>query len=283
MSLLDGMVVAVVGAGGTLGRAYAVAAAARGATVVTAGRRDPGLGLPFFPVDVTSPASCDALAAALDAACPRLDVAWNFTGVHHGPMALASAGAAALADEFERVMAVNARGAFLLTAALAPLLVRRGGGHLVHLCSDASRLSLEGSHGYVASKHALEGLVRSAAAQLARHGVRVNGLAPGTVETPLNRHLLRDAAGQPTPRAASILAHTPSKRFATVDGVVESALALTLPQRHLTGNVVFCDDGYVVEGHSWPEGTRAVYDGPGALATLLAATRPPGPDDEAPP
>jgi 3-oxoacyl-[acyl-carrier protein] reductase len=162
------------------------------------------------------------------------------------------------------------------------MLARQRSGHIIHLCSDASRFSLEGSHAYVASKHGLEGLIKSSAAQLARFGVRVNGLAPGTVETALNRALLRDERGNPSARAASILAHTPTKRFATVEGVIESALALCLPQRHLTGNVVFCDDGYAIEGHSWPEANRALYEGPDALEALLERpdpALPPAPKD----
>jgi NAD(P)-dependent dehydrogenase (short-subunit alcohol dehydrogenase family) len=270
--MLTGMAVVVVGASGVLGRAFTSAAIAAGARVIAAGRRDPELTEHFIPVDVIQPHECDALADALGQIAGGIDVVANFTGVHHPPMALGSASATELAEEFARVLAVNLRGAFHLTAAAARVLVPQRRGHIIHLCSDASRFALEGSHAYVASKHGLEGLVKSAAAQLARYGVRVNGVAPGTVETPLNRDLLRNAQGRPTLRAASILAHTPTKRFATVAGVVESLLALCVPQRHLTGNLIFCDDGYAVDGHSWPEGTRAVYDGPEPLAALLAHT-----------
>lgn len=269
MSALAGMKILVVGARGTLGGAFADAAAAAGATIVIAGREPVASALRYLHLDVTDAASCDAVAEQLESEGGALDVLFNFSGTHHPVMNLAQGSARAFADEFERVVDVNLRGAFHLTAAFAPMLARQRAGHIVHLCSNASRVSLEGSHAYVASKHGLEGLIRSSAAQLARFGVRVNGLAPGTVETRLNQALLRDADGRPSARAASILAHTPTKRFATVDGVVESAIALCLPQRHLTGNVVFCDDGYVIEGHSWPEGNRALYTGAEALASLL--------------
>jgi len=130
-------------------------------------------------------------------------------------------------------------------------------------------MSLYGSYGYNCSKHGLEGLVKTAAAQLAPFGVRVNGVAPGTVETDLNRHLLRTDGGNDfSARAASILAHTPTKRFATLDGISETLVAMCVPQRHLTGNVVFCDDGYNIEGHSWPDGNRAVYGGQGDIDKL---------------
>ena len=129
-------------------------------------------------------------------------------------------------------------------------------------------MSLYGSYAYNASKHGVEGLVKTAAAQLAPYGVRVNGIAPGTVTTELNRHLSFTDDGQPKPRAKSILAHTPTKRFATAEGVAETLLSMCIEQRHLTGNVIFPDDGYVIEGHSWPEGNEALYEGITALNAL---------------
>lgn len=269
MNKLEGMNIVVLGSSGVLGQAFTRAAVAEGANCILGGRSKPPFDLPFISADVTCPSTLKQFFEQLEKRPDRIDVALNFTGVHHSPMQLGTDDIVSLSEEWTRVLTTNLTGAFLLTAGFARLFARQRHGHLIHLCSNASRLSLEGSHAYVASKHGLEGLVKSAAAQLARFGVRVNGLAPGTVETPLNRHLLRDGADQLTLRASSILAHTPTKRFATVEGVIESALALCIPQRHLTGNIIFCDDGYAIEGHSWPEGTRAVYDGPEALADLL--------------
>lgn len=269
MGILDGMNLVVLGASGVLGEAFTREAVSQGARCVVAGRKDPHLDLPFLEVDMTDPVSVDNFFEELDRMGVRFDAGFNFTGVHHPTMKLWEEDATSLLESWNAVVSVNLTGAFLLTAGFAKLFVRQRHGHIVHLCSDASRVSLEGSYAYVASKHGLEGLIKCAAAQLARFGVRVNGLAPGTVETSLNRSLLRDGSGQLTARAAAILAHTPTKRFATVQGVVESAIALAVPQRHLTGNVIFCDDGYVVEGHSWPEGTQAVYEGPEALDRLL--------------
>jgi len=163
---------------------------------------------------------------------------------------------------------VNLTSAFVVTAVFAKLMVGARHGHIIHVCSNASRLALYGSYAYNMSKHGLEGLIKTAAAQLAPFGVRVNGIAPGTVETGLNRSLLRSASGEYSPRAASILAHTPTKRFATADGVAQTIACMCVPQRHLTGNVVFCDDGYNIEGHSWPEGNAAVYAGGNAVDEL---------------
>jgi NAD(P)-dependent dehydrogenase (short-subunit alcohol dehydrogenase family) len=271
--LLEGQRIVVFGAAGTLGSAFVAAAREHGASCLAVDLRKVELGVPYRRADVTSAADLAALVHELERAGDRIDVAINFAGIHQRTMELGVDDPENLVMAWRSVIETNLTGAFLITAALAQLFVRQRHGHIIHLCSNGSRLALYGSHAYVASKHGVEGVIRSAAAQLARHGVRVNGLAPGTVETDLNRHLLRDDSGRPSLRAAAILAHTPTKRFCSIAGVMESAIALCVPQRHLTGNVVFCDDGYNVEGHSWPEGTRAVYE------ALVGA--PPAGDDPA--
>lgn len=201
-----------------------------------------------------------------------IDTVVNFAGVHHRPYELHADDPAALITDFRRVVEVNLVGAFAVTVAAARMMVPLGRGHIVHLCSNGSRAALYGSYAYNASKHGVEGIVRTAAAQLAPYRVRVNGIAPGTVVTDLNRSLLYDEMGEIRPRARSILSHTPTKRFATPEGVAESIVALCIPQRHLTGNVVFADDGYNIEGHTWPEGNEALYHGAAALDKLLQQT-----------
>lgn len=199
-----------------------------------------------------------------------VDVTVDFAGIAHPPFDLVNGEPDWMLGQFRRVVDVNLTGAFIVTLAAARHMVPRRRGHIIHLCSSASRLSLYATYGYNATKHGVEGLVKTAATQLAPFGVRVNGIAPGTVETNLNRGLLRDENGDYRPRARSILAHTPSKRFATRQGVAETLMAMCLEQRHFTGNVVFADDGYNVEGHSWPEGNIALYRSSEALRELFS-------------
>ena len=228
--------------------------------------------VPHIEGDVTSLSSLTTAAAKAFRLLGRVDTVINFSGTHHKSMDLVKDNPVDLLQEFERVVRVNLTGAFLITTVFSRGLVAQRYGHLIHLCSNASRLSLYGSYAYNASKHGLEGLIKTAATQLAPFGVRVNGIAPGTVETDLNRRFLRDE-GKPdalSARAASILAHTPTKRFATLEGISKTLLAMCIPQRHLTGNVVFCDDGYNVEGHSWPEGNLAVYGENDAIDLLYS-------------
>src|SRR5438105_14416363 len=169
-----------------------------------------------------------------------IDTLLNFTGTHHAPMDFFKDDPEKLLGEFRRVIDVNLTAAFTLTMLFARKMIPKRHGHIIHLCSNGSRHSLYGSYAYNASKHGLEGLIKTAAAQLAPFNIRVNGVAPGTVETSLNRSLLREPSGEGySARAMSILAHTPTKKFASLEGVTETIVAMCLTQRHLTGNVVF--------------------------------------------
>jgi 3-oxoacyl-[acyl-carrier protein] reductase len=265
--MLEQQRIVAIGGSGALASAFMDAASAHGAECISVGRSAPARHR-HLHADVTSLEQMTAAAKTLFDEAGRVDTVLNFAGVHHLPMDFAKQDPVAMLADFRRVLEVNLVGAFIATMVFARHFVRQRHGHLIHLCSNASRLSLYGSYGYTASKHGVEGLVKSAAAQLAPFNVRVNGVAPGTVETALNRRLLRDDDGKTTRRASAILAHTPTKRFATLEGVSETLLAMCIPQRHLTGNVVFCDDGYNIEGHSWPQGTDAVYGASGGVEAL---------------
>lgn len=267
--MLKGMGLVLIGASGSIGGHFLGAAQAQGARIISLGRRAPEAAVRHMDADVCNLPAVQEAGEHAFKELGRVDVVLNFSGTHHKPMDFMRDDPELLLNEFDRVIEVNLRGAFIVTQVFGKLLMAQHQGHLIHLCSNATRLSLYGSYAYNASKHGLEGLIKTAAAQFAPYMVRVNGIAPGTVESSLNRHLLRDPqTGNPSARAASILAHTPTKRFASLDGITETLLAACVPQRHMTGNVIFCDDGYNVEGHSWPEGTRAVYDGGDAVDAL---------------
>lgn len=281
---LGGMNILIFGGAGNLGEAFAYAATSCGARVALAdvasqdrARRESfiahfeqiianvtdlagGTEPPALLGSITDYAEAERVVQAADQALGSIDVGIDCAGVHHRPFDLLADDPKDLAADFRRVNEINLTGAFIVTTALARAMAPRRDGHIIHLCSNGSRASLYGSYAYNAGKHGLEGLVKTAAAQLAPFGVRVNGIAPGTVETNLNRDLLREPDGTLKPRAKSILAHTPSKRFISREGVAASLVSMCVPQRHLTGNVIFADDGYNIEGHSWPEGNAALFE-----------------------
>lgn len=287
---LEGSTILLFGGGGNLARAFIAAAAAAGARLLLVDLRraledfetNPPT-IEGYAADVTKLEEVEAACDWAWAAAGRVDVVVNFAGLHHPSYDLVGGDAGEMLESFRRVVDVNLTGAFIVTMAVSRRMVPLRAGHIIHLCSSGSRLSLYGSYAYNATKHGVEGLVKTAAAQLAPFGVRVNGIAPGTVITPLNRSLLVDDSGDYTARAKSVLAHTPTKRFATPEGVAASLLAMCVDQPHLTGNVIFADDGYNIEGHSWPEGNEGLYSGTDALEHVfqrLAARYPPPDENE---
>lgn len=183
----------VTGAAGGIGRAAALALAVRGATLVVADHREAAAaavaeeiaaaGGTAVPVraDVTSGADVAALVALTLERHGALDVLINNAGIT-GPL-----GPISEMDEaaFDRVFAVNVKGVFLgLRHALPPML-ERGSGAIVNVASVTAVKASPGLAAYGASKHAVVGLTRSAAAEAGPAGVRVNAVLPGPTATPM--------------------------------------------------------------------------------------------------
>jgi NAD(P)-dependent dehydrogenase (short-subunit alcohol dehydrogenase family) len=190
---VTGDVVLVTGAGRGIGAAVARRLAAGGAALVLADRHEPSLseladGLTAdgtdvlaAPIDVSDAAAVAGLVDAAVARFGRLDGAVNNAGVT-GPQAFI---ADYPDDAFWRVQQVNVGGVLNCLRAELPQMVRQGGGAVVNLTSGAGFRGVPGSCAYVASKHAVIGLTRTAAVEYAGSGVRVNAVAPGLVMTRL--------------------------------------------------------------------------------------------------
>lgn len=142
------------------------------------------------------------------------------------------------AAEWDRVMAVNLRGAFLCLREVALRMVEAGEGGSIVLTSSVSGTTAErGMAHYGASKAAVDHLVRTAARELGPAGIRVNGVAPGTTETPL----FASTAGLPG-FAERVRRRTPLGRIGSADEVAEVAVAL-LALGWVTGQVLAADGG----------------------------------------
>ena len=179
----DGRVAVVTGAGTGMGREHARLLAARGASVVLgdvtgAAEAADELGAPGAAVigvsaDVATRSGADALIAAARSTFGRVDVVVNNAGV------LRSADAADTTDAlWDEVMAVNLRGAFLVTRAAWPALCEQGYGRVVFTTSNSGLLGVPGSSAYAASKAGLWGLVRVLALEGGPFGIGVNAIAP---------------------------------------------------------------------------------------------------------
>lgn len=239
---LDGRRALVTGASGGLGAHFARTLHGAGAEVVLAARRvdscaalarELGAGARALPLDVTDAAS---VAAALERAGP-LDILVNNAGIAETRPILEHG-----ADAWDRVMDVNLRGAFLVAQGVARGMAARGqGGAIVNIASILAARVIPGVAGYTAAKAGLVQLTRQMAVELARHGIRVNAIAPGYVESDINRDFFASPAGE------AMVKRIPQRRLGTPADLDGALLLLASDAgRHMTGSVVTVDGGHSI-------------------------------------
>jgi NAD(P)-dependent dehydrogenase (short-subunit alcohol dehydrogenase family) len=245
-------VVLVTGALTGIGRATALAFARQGHRIVVSGRRDEagqalaaelrGLDVEaeFIRADVRLEAEVRGLVEQTVQRFGRLDVAVNNAGTEGalGPIVEQSA------ENFEATFATNVLGTLLSLKHEMRVMLAQGSGSIVNLSSVAGQVGIAGASVYVASKHAVEGLTRSAALEGAAAGVRVNAVAPGPVAT----EMLERFVGGSEAAKAGFLATIPARRAASVDEIARTILFLASDDaRYLTGQSIAVDGGYTAQ------------------------------------
>ena len=247
MGRLEGLVALITGAASGMGAAYARGFAAEGATVVLAdldlsGAERVAGELPgkavAVAVDMAEVASVRAMVDQAVAFGGTLDVLVNNAGIGIAKPLLDYTEA-----ELDRQLAVNAKGPFFALQAAARVMIPAGTGKIVNVASTAAFVSSSTPEiAYDVSKGAIRQLTVSAAAELAPHGINVNGIAPGTVATGLTRQVL----DTPSKRAVAD-AKIPLGRVAEPEDLVGTAVFLASSDaNYLCGHVVVVDGGWLL-------------------------------------
>jgi gluconate 5-dehydrogenase len=245
MKALEGKVTIVAGGGTGIGRATAELFASEGARVVIFGRRPEPLAETVTAIseaggvatavsgDVGSEADVAKLVGAARAEHGGVDVLVNSAAVR-----LRSALLEISAADFAEVLRINLVGAFVLTKTVAPLMRERGRGSIIHIGSALGTVAAPDFSPYVASKGGLNQLARAAAVELIQDEIRVNVVAPGTIDTAIGM-------GVPEFRRHLLKHRIPIGRAGHVDDIAQACLYLASDvSRYVTGAIIPIDGGW---------------------------------------
>jgi len=236
---LDGMTAVVTGGSRGIGRAIAQKLAGAGAGVVIGDLLPPADGdLAWRELDVTSEASISAFVGAVADARGGLDVLVNNAGVMF-ERALEEQSA----EEWDRMMAINLRGPFLMAKHAAPLMRARGGGVIVNIGSVEGYAVNPGHAAYAASKGGVHGLTVALAIDLGAGGIRCNAVAPGWIDTDFNRGIV-ESHPDPTTFAGEMARLHPVGYIGTPGDVGDVVVWLASDEsRFVTGELITVDGG----------------------------------------
>ena len=245
---LNGQCALVTGASGSIGRHFAIVLARAGAAVALAARRldkletiaaeinTAGGKAVAITLDVTEPTSIGNAFSAAEQRLGPITLLVNNAGINVTRSLLEY-------DEgdWNKVMDTNLKGAWLVAQKAARRMAKDCGGNIINIASILGQRVIGGVPAYSASKAGLIHLTKAMALELSPHGIRVNTLAPGYIETDLNREFFASNAGR------SLIERIPQRRLGRLEDLDGSLLLLASDaSRYITGTVVTVDGGHMV-------------------------------------
>ena len=250
--LLAGKSALITGGGSGIGRATALAFAREGARIAVADLsadnaaatveqiNNAGGQAMSIALDVTEEAKVAAMVETAAAAFGQLDCAFNNAGI--APYQVNAAGlktAEWTEESFDRLIAVNVKSVWLSMKHELLQMLKQGGGSIVNTASVAGLVGLANSCAYVASKHAVVGLTKSAALEYVEAGIRVNAVCPGYITTPMTEDTVRR-------RGDELMAKVPARRMGNPEEIAEMVVWLCSDRASfVTGAAYNVDGGYV--------------------------------------
>lgn len=260
MGRLDGKVTVITGGAGEIGSTAGKLFVEEGSKVLLVDKEKDALekavqsigsdAVSHAVADVTQPEQVEAYVKTAVERYGGIDVFLNNAGIE-GPV---NALPMYEVEDFDKVMAVNVRGAFLGMKYVLPVMMGKGAGSIVISSSVSGVIGFPGMVAYKASKHALIGIMRVAAIEAAPLGIRVNTINPGPVESRMMRSLedgtdkllkLVQPDVENPPAREIVLMNTPNGRYATLEEVAKMMLFLASDDSsHCTGGIYMVDGGF---------------------------------------
>ena len=244
---LDGKIALVTGASYGIGMAMAKALARAGATLVFNDRnpdkvatalddyRRDGIDAHGYIFDVTDEKSVKEHIDKITAEVGVIDILVNNAGIIKRIPALEMEAA-----DFREVIDIDLTGPFIMSKAVAPGMIKKGGGKIINICSMMSELGRETVSAYASAKGGLKMLTRNLACEWAEYNIQVNGIGPGYIATPQTAPLR--AAGHPF--NSFIIGRTPAARWGTPEDLQGPAVFLASPASDfVNGHILYVDGG----------------------------------------
>lgn len=249
---LEGKIALVTGAGSGIGRAAALAFAREGAKVVVAdivadgGKEtlrliEEGGGKGFFiEGDVSSSTDVQTIVQAAVETYGRLDCAFNNAGIEGAQAPTAEC----TEENWDRVLTINLKGAWLCMKHEIPIMLEQGGGAIVNTASVAGLVGFPNISAYNASKGGVIQLTKTAALEYAKDGIRVNAVCPGVIRTPMIERFF----GESPEAEAQFVAMEPVGRMGLPEEIAEAVIWLCSDAASfVTGHAMVVDGGLVAQ------------------------------------